>query len=481
MLLSFHPFALLVPVAAQVPVPPGETYQATLVTLLVRVGAVAAMASMMIRFNAFKAVLFRESRSLSEQLQLGAFLGLAYGLGVAVRVSLNYKAPDLGLEGSLLAGLLGGPVVGVVAGGIMAIPALLNGQWVTPAALILVGAVGAGARRFSPESDDIWHFSPFVDMNIYRWYQRRFLKPRGDWQMMVFLMIVVLEMAYIWLGRLVHGQANLLLRYIDDRAIAAQGRVLFYLDSPSDGVKFAIIVAGIACVAIPIKVWNNTRNELIVEEQGRLLVEARLAALSTQISPHFLFNTLNSISSLIRVEPELARVMIQKLASILRRLLRRHDAFAWLSEELDLIDDYLDIEVVRFGADKLKIVKEIDEQALTMQIPSMILQPLIENSIKHGISARVSGGVIAIRARRADGRLHLEVEDNGAGMKPWALAQSGQRGGIGLSNVRERLKMLYGSECLFEIHSSPGQGTRIEIDVPEIPEVEVGRSRAAGG
>jgi len=477
-LLAFHPFALLIPLAAQVSAPPGDTYQATLVTLLVRVGAVAAMASMMVRFAAFKAVLFRENRSLSEQFQLGSFLGLAYGLGAAVRISLNYKAPDLGLEGSLLAGVLGGPVVGAVAGGIMSLPALLNGEWVTPAALILVGALGAGARRLSPEVAEIWHFSPFVNMNIYRWYQRRFGKPRGDWQMMFFLSIVVLEAAYLYLGRLVHGHrvGGWPQLYVGGPVL--DPKLLFYLDSDSNWVKFAIGMAGIACVAIPIKIWNNTRNELIVEEQGRLLVEARLAALATQINPHFLFNTLNSITSLIRVDPEMARVMIQKLAAILRRLLRRQDIFTWLSEELDLVDAYLDIEVVRFGADKLRIVKEIDDDALTMQVPSMILQPLIENSIRHGLSSRVSGGVVVIRARRADGRLRLEVEDNGVGMDQEAVARATRRG-IGLSNVRERLTMLYGAECRFQITSTPGQGTRIEIDLPEASELEVRRAHSA--
>jgi two-component system LytT family sensor kinase len=477
MICLAHLAALLPATAPGELIRPAQTPQELLLTLLVRVAAIAAMASMLARMASFKRVLFREERTLGQQSQLGAFFGLAFGLGVATRVLLHYKAPDLGLEGSLLAGLLGGPLCGVLAGGIISLPALLNGEWVTTPALLLVGALGAAARRISPEVQEIWHFSPFLDLNIYRWYQRRFGKPRGDWQMLFFVSIVLLQIAWFYLGRTLHGH----LFYWDTRGVPVDQELpirLFYLDSPSHWMKFAIIVASIACVALPIKIWNNTRNEMIVEEQRRLLVEARLAALATQISPHFLFNTLNSISSLIRVNPEMARAMIGKLASILRRLLKRQDAFALLSDEMELIDDYLHIEVVRFGRDKLKIVKEIEHRALAVQVPSMILQPLIENSIKHGLSSRLAGGRITIRAWCSDGRLHLEVEDNGAGMNEETLRRSGE--GIGLSNVRERLAMLYGNDCVFRMTSAPGQGTRVEIELPEIPELDIGRAQAAG-
>ena len=111
-------------------------------------------------------------------------------------------------------------------------------------------------------------------------------------------------------------------------------------------------------VGIPLKIWNAIRIERKLEEQGRLLLEARLDALQRQINPHFLFNTLNSITSLVRSQPELAREMIVKLANILRVLLKDREAFVPFSEELAFTDDYLDIEVVRFG-EKLKVVKEI--------------------------------------------------------------------------------------------------------------------------
>ena len=155
-------------------------------------------------------------------------------------------------------------------------------------------------------------------------------------------------------------------------------------------------------VTLPLKIWNNTRNEEKLEAQQRLLNEARLAALTSQINPHFLFNTLNSISSLIRTDPEQARIMIYRLSNILRRLLRKHENLNPLREELQFIDDYMGIELVRFG-DKLRFVKEIDPDTLDRLVPSMLLQPLVENSIKHGLSSKVEGGMIRIRSRLEGG------------------------------------------------------------------------------
>ncbi len=432
--------------------------QQLLVTLLVKVGVGAALASILVRSEVFKKLVFRAQRSVRECLALGSLFGVVFAIGVAVRVTLKYKAPDLSLEGALLAGLLGGHVTGALAGAIMALPAVGGGEWLALPVLSLVGVLGGAARRLSPQVEDIWHFSPFVDMNIYRWYQRRFGKPRGDWQMMFFLLIVNLECWYLLLGRAVHGD----LRY---RHLAPS--LLFFLDSVNNWVKAAIVLAGIASVAIPIKVWNNTRNEMIVEEQRRLLVEARMAALAGQINPHFLFNTLNSISSLVRSNPDLARGMIHKLSNILRRLLHRQESFTLLAEELSFIDDYLDIEVVRFGDKKLQIVKEVDQGALEMHVPSMLLQPIVENSIQHGLRERLEGGVIRIRVTRRDARLLMEVEDNGVGMTEEELAAA-TAAGIGLSNVQERLRLLYENDFSFRIQSRPGCGTLVAIELPDV-------------
>jgi two-component system LytT family sensor kinase len=170
-----------------------------------------------------------------------------------------------------------------------------------------------------------------------------------------------------------------------------------------------------------------------------------------------------------------------KLANILRVLLKDREAFVPFEEELAFTDDYLDIEVVRFG-EKLRVVKEIAEETLPVVVPSMLLQPLIENSIKHGLEPRISGGTVTLRSRLlSDGRLLLEVEDDGIGMDAepaedlngvgetlWAGSRNGTRNGtgIGMRNVRERMEVLYGNQAEVEVVSRPGRGTKVTLVMP---------------
>jgi two-component system LytT family sensor kinase len=210
------------------------------------------------------------------------------------------------------------------------------------------------------------------------------------------------------------------------------------------------------------------RIQIKLEEQERLLVHARMEALQNQINPHFLFNTLNSISSLVRFDPDTARELISKLATILRRLLNSADSFVPLREEVDFIDNYLDIEVVRFGEDKLRVVKELAPDSLDVMVPSMLLQPLVENSIKHGLASKVEGGSIHLRSRLSGSGLVIEVEDDGVGM---AASQSPDsvsiRGaGIGMANISERLHVLYGDTARMTIDSHEGKGTLVRIRLP---------------
>ena len=172
-----------------------------------------------------------------------------------------------------------------------------------------------------------------------------------------------------------------------------------------------------------------------------------------------------------------------ELANILRVLLKHREAFVPFSDELAFTDDYLDIEVVRFG-EKLRVVKEIAEDTLPVVVPSMLLQPLIENSIKHGLEPRIGGGTVTLRSRLlSDGRLLLEVEDDGIGMESEPVSElttsasesvragvgngaGNGGGGIGMRNVRERMEVLYGSQAEVEIVSRPGRGTKVTLVMP---------------
>jgi two-component system LytT family sensor kinase len=163
-------------------------------------------------------------------------------------------------------------------------------------------------------------------------------------------------------------------------------------------------------------------------------------------------------------------MLITKLSGLLRRLMRSTDHFVTLREELESVDEYLDIEVVRFGP-QLIVDKQISPDTLDVIVPSMLLQPLVENSIKHGLASKVGGGRITIRTALRDGHAVIEVLDDGLGMSEERLEHA-LGGGIGLSNVNERLRTIYGEQFFLKLTSVPGQGTcaRMEIPVMALPE-----------
>jgi two-component system LytT family sensor kinase len=225
-------------------------------------------------------------------------------------------------------------------------------------------------------------------------------------------------------------------------------------------VYFATIVT----VSTPIKIWNNARIEHRLQEQEKLLLAAKVEALKSQINPHFLFNTLASVSSLIRSQPETARTVINKLSGLLRRLLRSQEQFVTLREELDAIDEYLDIEVIRFGS-RLAVKKTIALDTLDVIVPSLLLQPLVENCIKHGFARKVGPGTISLRSWRERATVIIEVEDDGLGISEERL-QTALTGGIGLSNVNERLRVLYGNTGRLVLSGSPGKGAVARVEIP---------------
>jgi anti-sigma regulatory factor (Ser/Thr protein kinase) len=210
-------------------------------------------------------------------------------------------------------------------------------------------------------------------------------------------------------------------------------------------------------------------HQLHQQKLQELTARAEIRALRAQINPHFLFNTLNSVSSLVRFDPDRARELILKLSKILRRLLGKHDEFVQLRDEIEFVDDYLDIEVVRFGRDKLRVYKHLDPETLDIVIPAILLQPLVENCIKHGLAPKVDGGSITIRSRIQDNKLMIQVEDDGVGMSaPPAVAaeQMGSGRGIGMVNVAERLHVLFGDEGKLTVQSRDGHGTLVMLEMP---------------
>ena len=428
-----------------------------LVILLVKLAVAASLASILVRSNVFKRMLMREERTLVQRLQLALGLSAIFGAGVVTRVVTrnSYQAVDLGFEGSFLAGILGGYVAGLASGVLIAIPAMFSGEFSAMPLFAGVGVLGGLLRDLAPSTDDIWSFSPLVEWNPFRVFRKKAASSRKLYHWL-FLSTVLAAEALHWAANYVFGSRFIFSLH---HGIAA--------DKPL--MTGAVFLTALFAITIPLKVWNNARNEIKLEAQQRLLTEARLPALRNQINPHFLFNTLNSVASLIRTNPETARAMVFKLSNILRRLLRRHENLNPLREELSFIDDYLSIEVVRFGA-KLRFVNEVAPETLGWLVPSMLLQPLVENSIKHGLSSKVEGGMIRIRSSIVEGKLRLIVEDDGVGIPEAKLATLFEEG-IGVNNVNQRLKLFFGNDYRLWIDSKPGEGTRTEIEIPELQPV----------
>jgi two-component system LytT family sensor kinase len=423
-----------------------DANQALLVTLLAKLAVVSALSTMLVRFRWFRRILLTEKREWRERLVFAAGLGIPLTAGVVSRLLLHYEAADLTLSGSFLAGLIAGPYAGAFVGAAVGLPPLFGHEYAALPFAIGCGFAGGGLREICPK-EEIWRFSPFFVTKLHQSIWRLVRSFSLDWQVILVTAPVLLELLRIQIGQQFPGK-------------------IFVFGSPTGWLEAVVILATVLGVAIPIKIWNNARFEHRLAEQEKLLMAARVEALANQINPHFLFNTLTTISSLIRSQPETARLLIVKLSGLLRRLLRSQEHFVTLREELSAIDEYLDIERVRFGP-SLVVEKAVDEASLDLLVPSLILQPLVENSIKHGFARKVGERRITIRSTRKSGHAVIEVIDNGVGITS-ERHESSVEGGIGLRNVNERLSVIYGANCQLKIDSEPGQGTSVRLEIPEL-------------
>lgn len=430
--------------------------------LLIKVAVSASIASILMRFNRIQKILLRDDRTVEDRIQLALIFSILFGASAAVRSITNqYPAIDLALEGAIIAGLLGGYVSGLITGLCVSLPDMFIGKLMSMPLYAAAGIIGGVMHDMAPRKDDIWHFSPFVELNLYRFF-RQVLR----WNRAQIERRVVQLAAFNIICNMLVVIIELLRWGIHDRFPQRNTFLMFGSAKPTFWLIFWSAVTTLFAVCLPIRVWSSFRAERQLEIQRARLTEARLSALTNQINPHFLFNTLNSIATLIRIDPDRARSMIHRLSKILRRLLRKTENFSRLREEISFIDDYLGIEMVRFG-DKLRFLKEIDNDTLDRLVPSMILQPIIENSIKHGLASKIDGGTIRLRAWMEATRLHISIEDNGVGIQQSKL-ETIFISGIGVSNVDERLRVLFGAGYRMTIDSQPGEGTQTHIEIPEI-------------
>src|SRR5579884_638177 len=218
-----------------------------LISLLIKLGVAAAVASALARSREFKKLLFREDRTLRQKIFLTLFIAIPFSLGVLVRViTPNFLAADLSFEAVMLIGVVAGQFAGVFAGILVALPAALHGEWITLPFDVLCGLVAGTLRNAARDYELIWSFSPFVDLSIYRWIRKVIPRPKVDWQISFFVVVVALFFVRMELSRWFPGY-------------------LFMLDSWNWWILAAIYATALMCISIPLKIWNNTRIELKLE------------------------------------------------------------------------------------------------------------------------------------------------------------------------------------------------------------------------
>lgn len=315
-------------------------------------------------------------------------------------------------------------------------------------------------------------------------WEQAVLSSLGDWYVFALLSIPAMKLARAfpferrrWLAvGLVHilGSVLLSFAYILLRAALAQ---LYSYTTPAP-LTFARAFTPLLAKPFQYYLWvfwvimavshafdyyqKYHERELRASELEKNLAQAKLQALQSQLNPHFLFNTLHTISALMHKDVDAADRMIMKLSELLRLALENTETHEVpLSQELEFLDRYLEIEKTRFRQ-RLTIDKQIAPETLAASVPNLILQPLVENAIRHGIEKHARPGTILLRAAKQNGELLLEVQDNGDGLPGGKLA----REGIGLSNTRTRLQQLYGNRQKFELQNAGSGGLLARVIIP---------------
>jgi two-component system LytT family sensor kinase len=213
-------------------------------------------------------------------------------------------------------------------------------------------------------------------------------------------------------------------------------------------------------------------------DQGERAARAELRALRAQISPHFTFNALGAIAALMRIDGERARTLLLEFADYTRYSFGKHGDYTTLAEELKAVETYLALERARFG-DRLQVQVLVPPELLAVPLPFLVLQPLVENAVSHGIEARPGGGTVSVTGHDEGHYLRLEIEDDGPGMDPTLLAArldastpESERSGFGMRSVDERLRAVYGDEHGLVVETAPGAGTKAIVRIPKYrPEV----------
>jgi len=309
------------------------------------------------------------------------------------------------------------------------------------------------------------------------WMARRYRFERSTWRRALafhVLGVVVFTAAHVALATSARG---VILTQLTERSFDwwMYFRERFFLNLDWEMMTYWALVAFVHALDYH---RESQEREIAGAQLQTQLAEAQLEALQRQLHPHFLFNTLNTISALMHRDVNAADEMLVQLSDLLRLTLDRVGTQQVpLTDEVDFLKKYLEIEQTRFG-DRLIVNIDIDPEVLDAPVPNLVLQPLVENSLRHGIGPRVGVGKVDVTASHADGLLTLAVRDNGVGLSPDKL--NALHSGVGLSNTRSRLENLYGDRHRFEFQTPPGGGLLVTIVIPMGHDPEsLDRSRGA--
>ncbi len=432
--------------------------QLALINLLLRLVVMAGITSLVLGFRFTGDILVKVSVPAREKVKLTVLLAVIFSVGVLIRKMSAQAAMDLSLEGAIAAGLIGGTWVGAGTGFAIGLTCFLIGETVSLPFYCVAGLVSGFSYSRLGRGGEVWNFSLNPFLAVYNFLERLVHGALDRNFIPVVLCIGFALLRYALLERC--GTAGLIYGYPvrDWLFITIDLAVLIYT------------------VGMALKLTANARDELIHREEEKQLVHARLTTLRSQINPHFLFNTLNSITSLIRTDADRAREMTRRLSSIFRKSLDETGDTHSLAGEIDFLDDYLSIERVRFGDDRFEVVKEFDERTLGVQVPSLLLQPLVENAVKHGIACRTEGGRVCIGSAPVKGGTEITIENDGPETGPLVIGSLFSRG-VGLKNVAERLDIYTCGEGRIEICSRPGGGAIVRLFIPE----SAGRGKEVAG
>ena len=302
------------------------------------------------------------------------------------------------------------------------------------------------------------------------WMARRFRFDRDGWARSA-----LAHVAGVLVATLAHAMVSVtarvyVMQWLADREVewwlVVRERFFLYFDW--EMMTYWAVIA--LSHALDYRRESQERAVTAAQLQTRL-AEAQLQALQRQLHPHFLFNTLHTISALMHRNIDAADAMLARLSDLLRMTLDQLGTqVVRLKDELDFVEKYLEIEHTRFG-DRLRVRIDAEPQTLDASVPNFILQPLVENALRHGIGPKVGGGTVEVIARRVGDRLLLVVRDDGRGVPPEKL--NAFNTGVGLGNTRSRLEHMYGSSHRFEFEAPPAGGLEVTIELPFVVESEV--------